>query len=96
MQKFQAKGNDVLADRWINGLHGDKLRPVAKALRRVIAATTYSGESSSTFFTAWKESIYSTTPLFDIPPGPTHVQTAVWFLEGKAKDWWLRQCVRTK
>ena len=59
IQKYSSKGNDILADRWINGLNGDKLRPVAKALGKVISATTYSGESSPTFFAAWKESIYS-------------------------------------
>ena len=48
----------------------------------------YSGEANPTAFTAWKESIYATIPLYDVPPRPSQVQVAIWFLSGKAKDWW--------
>ena len=80
------------AEQWIRGLRGDKLKPMAKAMGRVVAASTYNGEPNPTAFTAWKESIYSILPMYDVPPGPSQVQVATWFIGGKAKEWWTGVC----
>ena len=80
------------ADSWIHGLDGDKLKPMAKAMGRVVAATNYEGESNPIMFAAWCDSIQSLMPMYDIPPGPSQVQAATWFLAGTAKQWWTGIC----
>ena len=74
------------AEQWIQRLRGDRLKPMTKAIRRVVAATTYNGEPSPIAFTAWKESIYSFLPIYDVSPGPSQVQVTTWFIRGKAKE----------
>ena len=30
--------------------------------------------------------------MYDIPPGPSQVQVATWFISGVVKDWWTAKC----
>ena len=78
----------TIADSWIHGLDGNKLKPMAKAIGRVVAATNYEGEANLILFAAWCDSIRSLMPIYDIPLGLSQVQAATWFLAGTAKQWW--------
>ena len=80
--------DDELADQWVRDLNGAILKPMAKSLGRVVAATNYGGEPHPTVFAAWCDSVKSIMPMYDVPPGPSQVQTATWFLTGRAKSWW--------
>ena len=44
--------NDDPASQWIKGLCGAKLKPMAKAMGKVVAATEYAGEPHPTTFAA--------------------------------------------
>ena len=79
-------------DFWIHRLDGDKLKSMAKAMGRVVAATNYEGEPNPIMFAAWCNSIRSLIPMYNILPGPSQVQAATWFLAGTAKQWWTGIC----
>ena len=83
---------DDPASQWIKGLCGAKLKPMAKAMGKVVAATEYAGEPHPTTFAAWCDSVRSLMPMYDIPPGPSQVQVATWFIKGVVKDWWTGKC----
>ena len=84
--------HDDPASQWIKGLCGAKLKPMAKAMGKVVAATEYAGEPHPTTFAAWCDSVRSLMPMYDIPPGPSQVQVATWFIKGVVKDWWTGKC----
>ena len=82
----------IKAEEWIRELKGDRLKPMAKAMGRVVAASNYGGEPHPIAFAAWYDSIQSLMPMYDIPTGPSQVQAATWFLTGVAQDWWTGVC----
>ena len=55
------------AEAWVRELKGDKLKPMAKAMGRVVAASNYGGEPHPTVFAAWYNSIRSLMPMYDVP-----------------------------
>ena len=82
----------IKAEEWVRELKGDRLKPMAKAMGRVVAASNYGGEPYPIAFAAWCDSIWSLMPIYDIPSGPSQVQAATWFLTGVAQDWWTGVC----
>ena len=82
----------IKAEEWVRELKGDRLKPMAKAMGRVVAASNYGGEPHPIAFAAWCDSIRSLMPMYDIPTGPSQVQAATWFLTGVAQDWWTGVC----
>ena len=48
---------DDPASQWIKGLCGAKLKPMAKAMGKVVAATEYAGEPYPTTFAVWCDSV---------------------------------------
>ena len=59
------------AEEWIRGLRPDKIKPMAKAMGKVIAATTYTGDPHPSVFAAWYDSVRTAMAMWDVPPGPS-------------------------
>ena len=80
------------AEEWIRGLRPDKIKPMAKAMGKVIAATSYAGDPHPSVFAAWCDSVRTAMAMWDVPPGPSQVQVATWFVKGAARTWWDGIC----
>ena len=80
------------AEKWVRDLRADKIKPMAKAMGRVVAASTYAGEPHPIAFAAWCDSIRSLMAMYDIPQGSSQVQVATWFITGPVKTWWDGIC----
>ena len=75
------------AEDWVRRLSTNKLKPMAKAMGRVISATSYGGDPQPMVFAAWCDSVRTAVAMWDLPPGPSQVQAATWFIRGRAKAW---------
>ena len=80
------------AEKWVRDLRADKIKPMAKAMGKVVAASSYAGEPQPITFAAWCDSLRALMAMYDIPPGSSQVQVATWFITGPVKTWWEGLC----